>query len=89
LSLEASLLEALQILPLDFWRKEFIGQDGDNGYLPVVLDKWGGYFKFPATETNIINHEGFQLHHVLPSADTESFDWSAMSEKPFLLKRDR
>ena len=70
-------------------RKEFIGQDGDNGYLPVVLDKWGGYFKFPATETNIINHEGFQLHHVLPSADTESFEWSAMSEKPFLLKRDR
>lgn len=70
-------------------RREFIGQDGDNGYLPVVLDKWGGYVKFDAQEVNLFNSEGFQLHHVLPQEDHEQLDWTDMSDKPFLLKRDR
>jgi hypothetical protein len=70
-------------------RREFIGQDGDNGYLPVVLDKWGGYYKFPSDEINLFNHEGFQLHHVLPSEDHKNLDWSQMLDRPFLLKRDR
>lgn len=70
-------------------RREFIGQDGDNGYLPVVLDKWGGYLKFDPQEVNLFNSEGFQLHHVLPREDHEGLDWSQMSDKPFLLKRDR
>jgi hypothetical protein len=72
-----------------FQRKEFIGQDGDNGYLPVVLDKWGGYKKFHSKEVSLINSEGFQLHHVLPATDYEHLDWSSMNNKPFVLKRDR
>jgi hypothetical protein len=72
-----------------FQRKEFIGQDGDNGYLPVVLDKWGGYVKFAPQEVNVLNSEGFQLHHVLPEGEHGQVDWSHMSDKPFLLKRDR
>ncbi len=72
-----------------FQRKEFIGQDGDNGYFPLVLDKWGGYKKFGAREVNLINHEGLQLHHVLPQSDHESVDWTGMLDKPFLLMRDR
>ena len=70
-------------------RREFIGQDGDNGYLPVVLDKWGGFHKFPPDEINLLNHEGFQLQHVIPSDDHRNIDWSQMKDRPFLLKRDR
>lgn len=66
----------------------FIGQDGDNGYLPVVLDKHGGYLKFSEGEVNLNNHEGLQMHHVLPKLDWPSLDWSSMRDKPFLLKRD-
>jgi hypothetical protein len=72
-----------------FQRKEFIGQDGDNGYLPVVLDKFGSFLKFPARDINIINHEGFQIQHVLPSSDHKYLDWSTLRDSPFLLKRDR
>jgi hypothetical protein len=72
-----------------FQRKEFIGQDGDNGYLPVVLNRFGSFLKFPASEINLINHEGFQLQHVLPSEDHKNLDWSHMLDRPFLLKRDR
>jgi hypothetical protein len=70
-------------------RKDFIGQDGDNGYLPVVLDKWGGFYKFPSNEINILNHEGIQIQHVLPTDEHKNIDWSTMSNRPFLLKRDR
>lgn len=77
-------------IPLRFFqRKEFIGQDGDNGYLPVVLDKFGGYVKFEAEEVNIFNNEGFQLHHVLPEQDWGNADWEPLHKKPFILKRDR
>jgi hypothetical protein len=77
-------------IPIRFGqRQEFIGQDGDNGYLPVILDKWGGYYKFPSDEINLFNHEGFQLHHVLPSEDHKNLDWSHLGDRPFLLKRDR
>jgi hypothetical protein len=70
-------------------RREFIGQDGDNGYLPLVLSKWGGYHKFSSVEINKINHEGFQLQHVLPAEEHKNIDWGDMSDRPFLLKRDR
>jgi hypothetical protein len=77
-------------LPIRFFqRRDFIGQDGDNGYLPVVLSKLGRFFKFPTGEINLMNHEGFQLHHVLPSEDHNNFDWSHLSDRPFLAKRDR
>lgn len=77
-------------VPIRLWqRKEFIGQDGDNGYLPVVLDKHGGYLKFAPEEVNLFNSEGFQLHHVLPRADWQELDWSKLSDRPFLIKRDR
>lgn len=70
-------------------RREFIGQDGDNGYLPVVLDKWGGYVKFDPHEVNLFNSEGFQIHHVLPEQDWGNTDWYSLRKKPFILKRDR
>ncbi len=77
--------------PLNFRlgeKREFMGQDGDNGYLPVVLDKHGGYIKFPIGEVNLHNSEGVQLQHVLPKADWANIDWGPLAGKPFLLKRD-
>jgi hypothetical protein len=70
-------------------RKEFIGQDGDNGYLPVVLDKHGGYLKFAPEEVNLLDGEGIQLHHLLPQAQWKELDWGKMRDRPFLIKRDR
>ncbi len=67
----------------------FIGQDGDNGYLPLVLNKLGGYFKFAPDEVNKLNNEGLQIHHVIPENDWANFYWGDYDLRPFLLKRDR
>ena len=72
-----------------FQHPAFIGQDGDNGYLPVVLSKYGGYVKFDANDVNVFNSEGFQLHHVLPESDHESINWDSLSDKPFTVRRER
>lgn len=72
-----------------FQHPAFIGQDGDNGYLPIVLSKIGGYVKFSADDVNIFNSEGFQLHHVLPEGDHHSINWDSLRDKPFTVRRER
>lgn len=70
-------------------RKEFIGQDGDSGFLPLVLTKHQAHLSFPGTEINLYDKDGLQLKHSLSAEDYENIDWSPLREQGFSYRRDR
>lgn len=67
----------------------FIGQDADNGFLPLILSKHNDYVIFPGEDVNLYSKEGLQMKHCLPTKDYESLDWSPLDASPFTLRRDR
>ena len=67
----------------------FIGQDADNGFLPLILSKHNDYVIFPGEDVNLYSKEGIQLKHCLPPKDYLSLDWSPLDSSPFTLRRDR
>lgn len=84
----------LLVQPIPFeaiYRKKsgFIGQDGDNGFLPLVLAKMGKFTVLDASEVNLINRDGIQLAHILPREDFHTLDWSSLNGSPFQYRRDR
>jgi len=68
---------------------EFLGQDADSGMLPLVLAKHDDYLRFPGTEVNLYDHEGFQQKHRLEDLEYAQLDWGALKGFPFTLRRDR
>lgn len=44
-------------------RSEFVGQDSDNGFLPLVLSKHQVHVTFPGTDINIYDEYGVQAKH--------------------------
>jgi hypothetical protein len=67
----------------------FIGQDGDNGLLPLVLAKHGGYSVLEGREVNLYNESGIQLAHCLSNEEYDKLDWGVLKDSPFTLRRDR
>jgi hypothetical protein len=68
---------------------QFIGQDADNGFLPLILSKHNDYVVFPGADINLYSREGIQLKHFLSPKDYESLDWSPLDTSPFTYRRDR
>jgi hypothetical protein len=68
---------------------QFIGQDADNGFLPLILSMHNDYVIFPGGDVNLYSREGIQLKHSLSNKEYESLDWSPLDASPFTLRRDR
>jgi hypothetical protein len=68
---------------------QFIGQDADNGFLPLILSRHNDYVMFPGSDVNLYSREGIQLKHFLSSKDYVSLDWSPLDTSPFTCRRDR
>lgn len=69
--------------------KEFIGQDGDSGFLPLVLTKHKIHMSFQGTEINLYDKNGLQLKHSLSAEEYSKLDWSPLSGQGFTYRRDR
>lgn len=70
-------------------RKEFIGQDTDSGFLPLVLTKFQTHMSFPGTQINLYDKNGLQLKHTLSSKEYANLDWSPLDAQSFTYRRDR
>lgn len=68
---------------------KFIGQDADNGFLPLVLSKHHEHIVFSGFDVNLYSPDGIQLKHLLTAEEYEALDWSALDASPFTLRRDR
>jgi hypothetical protein len=67
----------------------FVGQDTDNGLLPLVLAKHGRATYFDGTQVNLYDSQGWQLKHVLSDSDYQNADWGKLASFPFSYRRDR
>lgn len=68
---------------------EFIGQDADNGMLPLVLAKYNDYLLFAGTEVNLYDPDGIQAKHSLEDSAYKELDWEKLRGSPFQFRRDR
>jgi hypothetical protein len=67
----------------------FVGQDTDNGFLPLALAKHKQFLVFPGTGINLYDCHGVQLRHALTDDAYRKVDWSQLSDSPFSYRRDR
>ena len=68
---------------------EFDGQDGDSGFLPLVLSKHDDSLIFSGEQVNLYSSDGSQLIHILSTEEYESLDWRSLDASPFTIRRDR
>lgn len=78
--------------PLFHWRRqrpEYVGTDGDNGLLPLVLFRYQNCIFFDGRLINLYSADGAQQIHRLEKEDYKKLDWSSLRDSPVTYRRDR
>ena len=64
-------------------------RDADNGLLQFAISEKLNYSIVPGEDVNILLEDGRQAIHGLTKSEYENLDWTALSESPFQVRRDR